>query len=127
LLVRGCYVFSGALLVRRALLRRLGGYAEHLHYTMDYELMLRLAGAARRQVVVPASLAALRYHAESKSGSAGRRFFTEALGVRRRHCHSRDDVWRATTGAVVHGIGLTTARLRLSSTYTRLRGRASIP
>lgn len=125
LLVRGCYAFSGAVLVRRDLLGRIGGYTEHLHYTMDYDLMLRLAGTARHQVLVDAPLAALRYHGESKSGTAGRRFFTEALAVRRGYCHSPTDAWRATTGAILHGLSTATTWLRVSDTYSRLRGKVT--
>ncbi|GLZ41874.1 glycosyltransferase [Actinokineospora sp. NBRC 105648] len=121
LFTHGCYAFSGAVFVRRGLLRAIGGYAEHLHYTMDYDLMLRLVAAEPEQLVVEAPLAALRYHDESKSGAAGRHFFTEALSVRKGHCDSAGDLVRAAAGTLLHGVGVATARLRFSDTYSRLR------
>jgi hypothetical protein len=120
LLLHGCYAFSGAVFVRRELLLRLG-FAEDLHYTMDYDLMLRLARTRPRQALVRAPLAALRYHADSKSGGAGRRFFTEAITVRRAQCGTAPEVARGVAGTVLHGVGVATARLRFGETYTRLR------
>ncbi|OLR92113.1 hypothetical protein BJP25_22480 [Actinokineospora bangkokensis] len=118
LFTHGCYAFSGAVLVRRELLHEVGGYDEDLHYTMDYDLMLRLVDADPEQLVVDHPLAALRYHDASKSGGAGRRFFTEALGVRRGHLRSAADLLPAAAGTLVHGVGVATARLRFSDAYS---------
>ncbi|MFC5286586.1 glycosyltransferase [Actinokineospora guangxiensis] len=121
LLLHGCYAFSGAVFIRRSVLRGLGGLAEDLHYTMDYDLMLRLARTRPRQALAHAPLAALRYHADSKSGGAGRRFFTEAITVRRAQCATAPEVARGVAGTVIHGVGVATARLRFGGAYTRLR------
>lgn len=129
LLVRGCYVFSGALLIRRDVLAACGGFTTGLHYVMDFDLMLRLADrcTAADQLLVPHPLAALRYHRDSKSGGAGGRFFTEALAVRWRGLRGPGDVANAVAGSALHGVGVATARLRFSPWYSRLRGRAVRP
>jgi methylmalonyl-CoA mutase cobalamin-binding subunit len=56
----------------------------------------------------------------------GGRFFTEALAVRKGHCRTPSDVLHAAVGTAVHGIGVATARLRYSDTYSRLRRKASL-
>lgn len=122
LLVRGCYAFSGALAVRRELLRARGGFATDLHYVMDFDLMLRLADT--EQAVVPAPLAALRYHDASKSGGLGRRFFTEGARVRWRSCRTAPDAVRALAGTAWHAAGVATAKLRFGARYTSLRQKA---
>ncbi|MGB3437369.1 MAG: glycosyltransferase [Actinophytocola sp.] len=120
---RGCYVFSGALLVRRDVLVAGGGYAADLHYVMDFDLMLRLA-ARRDQLLVRHPLAALRYHRDSKSGDEVGRFFTEALGVRWRGVRHPADVPSAAVGSVVHGMAVATMGLRFGAVYSRLRRKA---
>ncbi|WP_318306641.1 glycosyltransferase [Amycolatopsis solani] len=119
LLLRGCYAFSGALAVDRQFLHSRGGFAADLHYVMDFDLMLRLADAD--QVVVPAPLAALRYHDASKSGGLGRRFFTEGARVRWRGCRTAPDAVRALAGTAWHAAGVATAKLRFGARYTSLR------
>lgn len=124
LLVRGCYAFSGALLIRRDTLAACGGFARDLHYVMDFDLMLKLADVARDQLVVPTPLAALRYHEDSKSGGLGSRFLTEGLAVRWRGLHGPREAGQAAVGSAVHAVGVATARLRFSPTYSRLRRKA---
>ncbi len=126
LFTHGCYAFSGAVFAKRGLLHGVGAFAEDLHYTMDYDLMLRLAEAEPEQLMVDGTpLAALRYHTGSKSGGSGRRFFTEAITVRKGHCHTPGDVVRAAAGTVLHGVGVATARLRFTDTYAKLRGKVA--
>jgi glycosyltransferase involved in cell wall biosynthesis len=124
LLVRGCYVFSGAVLVRRDVFAACGGFATGLHYVMDFDLMLRLADHVTDQLVVAHPLAALRFHQDSKSGGAGRRFFMEALSVRWRGLRGPRDAAYAVAGSALHGVSVATARLRFSPGYSRLRGKA---
>ena len=125
LLLRGCYVFSGALLIRSDVLASCGGFATGLHYVMDFDLMRRLADRVRDQVVVPLPLAALRYHAASKSGGLGHRFFTEGLAVRWRGLAGPGDAALAAAGSVLHGVSVATARLRFTTGYSRLRERVT--
>jgi glycosyltransferase involved in cell wall biosynthesis len=124
LLRRGCYVFSGALVVRREVLHRVGGYADELHYCMDYDLMLRLAAITPTQVLLDRPVAALRYHDASKSGSHRSRFLGEAARVRARHLHHTRDLVPAAVGTLVHGAALATSPLRFSSAYSRLLGKS---
>lgn len=125
LLLRGCYVFSGALVMRAELVADCGGFATGLHYVMDFDLMRRLADRARCQVLVPTPMAALRYHEASKSGGVGHRFFTEGLAVRWRGLAGPDEALLAAAGSALHGVSVATARLRFSARYSRLRERAT--
>lgn len=123
LLLRGCYVFSGALLMRADVLADCGGFATGLDYVMDFDLMRKLADRVDDQVVVPQPVAALRYHAASKSGGLGHRFFTEGLTVRWRDLAGPGDAALALAGSVLHGVSVATARLRFTTGYSRLRER----
>lgn len=123
LLLRGCYAFSGAVLVRRELLVELGGFRADLHYAMDFDLMLRLAGAARSQLVVDTPLAALRLHAASKSGGQTWRFARDGIVVRRRHSRGARESALAVAGTGLSLVSLATFDLRFGSRYSRLRSR----
>jgi len=123
LLLRGCYMFSGAVLIRRELLVELGGFRSDLHYTMDFDLMLRLAGAAQSQLVVNTPLAALRLHRASKSGGQTWRFAREAVGVRRRHIRGAGEAAAAVVGTGLSVVSLASFDLRFGSRYSRLRSR----
>jgi glycosyltransferase involved in cell wall biosynthesis len=122
LLLRGCYAFSGALLVARPLLHQVGGFREDLHYTMDFDLMLRLAGAARRQVAVPAALGALRLHPTSKSGARHGGFVRDAVRVRAAQARGLREVAAAAAGTAYHLAAVGTHELRFAPAWTRLRG-----
>ncbi len=123
LLLRGCYAFSGALLTRRDLLVRIGGFAEDLHYTMDLDLMLRLADAAAEQAVVDDPVAALRLHSGSKSGSQARRFAADGMLVRRRHSRGLAEGATAVAGTAIQLASLATHHVRFRPGYSRLRER----
>ena len=62
---------------------------ESLHYTMDYDLWLRLWRIAP-PVVVDRVLASFRLHTESKSGQVSRAQFDEQLAVAARYISSED-------------------------------------
>ncbi len=122
LLLRGCYVFSGSLLIARPLLARVGGFREDLHYTMDFDLMLRLAGAARRQVTVAHPLGALRLHATSKSGAQHGGFARDAIRVRVEQARGVREAAAAAAGTAYHLTAVATHELRFGAAWGRLRG-----
>jgi glycosyltransferase involved in cell wall biosynthesis len=64
------FVLQPTLLFRRQLFLAVGGLDETLHYSMDYELWLRLFVAARSTRYVPVVIACARYHEDAKSIAA---------------------------------------------------------
>lgn len=84
LLRHGHYIFSGALLVRRALLERLGGFRPELAYCMDYDLLLRVAAEARSQYV-DTIVASYREQPASKTSTSSWGFLREHVRVARDH------------------------------------------
>jgi glycosyltransferase involved in cell wall biosynthesis len=84
LLRRGAYVFSGSVLVNRALVRAVGDFDPGLHFCMDYDWLLRLAKASEAHYE-PGIVAFLREHPESKGRTKPWGFWREHWNVRRRH------------------------------------------
>jgi glycosyltransferase involved in cell wall biosynthesis len=84
LLADGCFVFSGAMLLRRSLFQRFGPIDETLGLTMDYDFFLRIAPHVRA-VYVPETLGAFRVHGDSKTSAITWGVFRETGRVRRRH------------------------------------------
>jgi ADP-heptose:LPS heptosyltransferase/GT2 family glycosyltransferase len=69
--LRGDFFFQPEVFWTRALWERAGGrVAEELHYSMDYELWVRMALAGARIVHVPDTLARYRMHAAQKTSGA---------------------------------------------------------
>jgi glycosyltransferase involved in cell wall biosynthesis len=85
LLCHGVYVFSGALLIQRQLLLRIGAFDSDLHYAMDYDLLLRLARAAPQADNIPEIVAGFRRQPSAKSEAVWIPFVREHLQVSRRH------------------------------------------
>ena len=77
------FVLQPALLFRRQLFLDVGGLDESLHYTMDYELWIRMFAAARVTRYVPALIACARYHTDAKSIAAMGKQIRELYGVKR--------------------------------------------
>jgi len=77
------FVLQPALMFRRKLFLDVGGVDESLHYTMDYELWIRLFAAARKTRYVPGVIACARYHTDAKSIAAMGKQIREALDVKR--------------------------------------------
>jgi GT2 family glycosyltransferase len=77
------FVLQPAVLFRRQLYVDVGGLDESLHYTMDYELWIRMFAAARKARYIPETIAVARYHAHAKSIAAMGRQIREALHVKR--------------------------------------------
>jgi glycosyltransferase involved in cell wall biosynthesis len=84
LLADGCFVFSGAMLLRRSLFERFGGLDPQLRLTMDYDFFLRIAPHVRARYV-PRTLGAFRVHGTSKTSAMSWGVFVETGRVRRRH------------------------------------------
>jgi GT2 family glycosyltransferase len=77
------FVLQPALVFRRQLFLDVGGVDETLHYTMDYELWIRLFAAARVTRYIPALIACARYHTDAKSIAAMGKQIREAWHVKR--------------------------------------------
>lgn len=78
------FVLQPALVFRRQLFLDVGGVDEELHYTMDYELWIRMFAAARKTRYVPAVIACARYHNDAKSIAWMGKQIREALAVKQR-------------------------------------------
>lgn len=72
-----------AVLLRRYLLERVGGFSERMFTSMDYDLWLRLLAVTRNIVRVPEILAFYRWHAHGQVSSVKWRQVLEAWQVRR--------------------------------------------
>lgn len=81
----GTYIFSGALLIRRGPLMEVGGFDPSLHYCMDYDLLLRLAGADLATGHIGQTVAQFRRQPDSKTETAWLKFVIEHIRVERRH------------------------------------------
>lgn len=77
------FVLQPSLVFRRQLFLDVGGVDEALHYTMDYELWIRLFAAARVTRYIPAVIACARYHTDAKSIAAMGKQIREAWQVKR--------------------------------------------
>lgn len=77
------FVLQPAVMFRRQLFLDVGGLDESLHYTMDYELWIRMFAAARKARYIPATIACARYHADAKSIAAMGKQIRELVDVKR--------------------------------------------
>jgi GT2 family glycosyltransferase len=77
------FVLQPSLVFRRQLFLDVGGVDESLHYTMDYELWIRLFAAARVTRFIPEVIACARYHTDAKSIAAMGKQIREAWSVKR--------------------------------------------
>jgi GT2 family glycosyltransferase len=80
----GCGIYSPAVFFTREALETVGAVDESLHYTMDYDLWLRI-GKRFPVERVDAVWAIQRRHEEAKSVSRRDEFWPERLRVSRRH------------------------------------------
>ena len=76
------FVLQPSLLFRRQLFLDVGGVDEQLRYTMDYELWIRMFGAARATKYIPETVAYARYHTDAKSIAAMGKQIREAHRVK---------------------------------------------
>jgi GT2 family glycosyltransferase len=91
---------------RREFFERLGGLQESLGYTMDWDLVIRLAKLAPFEYV-PAALARQRIHGATKTATGGFRRYREIVEILRRHGRRR-----IPAGALVYGVELVESVLR---------------
>lgn len=82
------YILQQTLYVRRAVLDDIGYLDENLHYTMDWDLLIRI-GLRYPLSYIPRSMACLREYPEAKSFSGGRRRIDEMQKMLRRHTGMR--------------------------------------
>lgn len=111
----GSFVLQPSLVFRRQLFLDVGGVDETLHLTMDYELWIRLFGAARATRYVPHVIACARYHQDAKSIAAMGRQIREAWGVKRENARKLELglVERAHMHAGVASMGVYWLAVRL--------------
>jgi glycosyltransferase involved in cell wall biosynthesis len=83
-LLRENFVSQPAVFWRRAFGESVGALDESLHWTMDYDLWLRM-GRRCGPLVLDRVLAQFRLHGQSKSGQVDRRQFDEQYRVARRY------------------------------------------
>jgi len=120
LILRGCYVFSGATVWRKSVINQSGGFDESLHYTMDYELFLRVARFVRARHC-PATIASFRRHEGGTTTARPWPMFREDLRIRRRYAQSPADLALATYGILQGGAYILTRRLWHSAAWRRIR------
>jgi glycosyltransferase involved in cell wall biosynthesis len=111
------FVLQPAVLFRRELFLDVGGLADALHYTMDYELWIRMFAAARKARYIPAVIACARYHSDAKSVAAMGRQIRELVGVKRDGARKLDlgsfDLVRMYAGIATLGVYWLAARAGL--------------
>ena len=87
-LLRQNFIPQPAVFWRASFGRSVGRLDPSLHYTMDYDLWLRMA-AVTPPTVVDAELAAFRVHGTSKTGRINRAQFDEGYAVAARYANGR--------------------------------------
>jgi glycosyltransferase involved in cell wall biosynthesis len=79
-LLRENFIAQPAVFWRREFGDQIGPLDESLHYTMDYDLWLRM-GRVSRPVILDRALSQFRIHSQSKSGAVNREQFDEGYRV----------------------------------------------
>ncbi len=87
-LLRGNILFHPATFVRKSVLESVGGFDIRLHYTMDYDLWLRL-GRRSNPYLLYQTLACFRIHPESTSLKYVDKAFKEEFQVRCRYLQGK--------------------------------------
>lgn len=101
------FISQPAVFFRKSFLREVGPLDENLHFTMDYDLWLRM-GAKADPVVIPGDLASFRYHTASKTKSQLDKSLAEVKQLCRRYAKGRRHIlirgwfYRAKIWAVYH-------------------------
>jgi glycosyltransferase involved in cell wall biosynthesis len=84
------FVLQPSLLFRRQLFLDVGGVDESLHYTMDYELWIRMFSAARATRYIRDVIAHARYHIDAKSIAGMGKQMRELYTVKRTSARKLD-------------------------------------
>jgi glycosyltransferase involved in cell wall biosynthesis len=79
-----------AVFFRRSLFLDVGGLDRSLHFTMDYDLWIRMWQRARRTRYVPQTWAKATYHADAKSVRNMRQQIRETIALKRRYAPDLD-------------------------------------
>jgi glycosyltransferase involved in cell wall biosynthesis len=77
---QGKFVAQAASFYRSDLVRQIGLLDETLHFSMDYDLLLRLSRLAK-MIYIPQPLAEIRLHSHSKSSTFVEKHYQESLAV----------------------------------------------
>src|SRR5690606_24427665 len=101
LLELGDCIVQPATFFRRAAYDAVGGLDPALHWTMDYDLWMRLAARYRIQHV-DATLAQVRLRPTTKTASGGGRRLAEIEAVVRRNGGAQLPAWFALEAAALH-------------------------
>jgi glycosyltransferase involved in cell wall biosynthesis len=92
------YILQQTVYFRRDVLDEVGGVDEDLHYTMDWDLLIRI-GMKYPLVHIPEFMGCLREYPDAKSFTGGTRRIREIGGMLRRHTSMR-----ISPGYVVYGL-----------------------
>src|SRR5258705_11415739 len=84
-IIPASFVLQPVLLFRRQLFLDVGGLDEKLHYTLDYELFLRMFPRARKVVHVRHHVAHAVYHQDAKSIRGMRKQIVASMQVKHRY------------------------------------------
>lgn len=119
--LKGCYVWSGALFLRRRVFEEHGMYDEALHYCMDLDLLLRI-GRHVRPFYIPSTLGYFRRHDASKSIGTPMNFVREGHAVQKRYTGGSP---KLTLFTAVHDVQkfvyIALRGLRFSPLWSRVR------
>ena len=85
------FISQPAVFFKRAFLREVGPLDESLHFTMDYDLWLRM-GAKSDAFIIPECLASFRYHSISKTKSQLERSLAEVKQLCHRYARGRKGI-----------------------------------
>lgn len=92
------YILQQTVFFRRDVLDQLGYLDEDLHYTMDWDILIRIATTHGLEYI-PEFMGCLREHPEAKSSAGGHRRIRELHSVLRRHSGRR-----LPPGSIVYGL-----------------------
>jgi hypothetical protein len=92
------YILQQTVFFRRDVVRELGYLREDLHYTMDWDILIKIAARWPLEYV-PEYLGCLREYAEAKSSAGGAQRVREIATLLRRHTGMR-----LPPGAIVYGL-----------------------
>jgi glycosyltransferase involved in cell wall biosynthesis len=127
LLLRGCYVFSGSIVIPKALMPDLGAFDESLHFSMDLDFMFRIESLSLQTVTHNQPLGILRWHDGAKSSSQGFNFLGDSLKVRYRYSTNVWERFVSLGGYCLQALAILSTPIRHSELYSRLRRRSLAP
>ena len=121
LLLRGCYLFSGALMFRTSALKAVGGFDPRWQYCMDYDLFLRLAASGVPTVACNDVTATFRIQPQSKTSNAQRKFVQETHELRVRSGRGVVPLRHLYAASATHAVAALLADVRYTRAYSQAR------